>query len=174
MKATAVLEAQHRRVESILDDLQAGNDPSSLLPELANDLAAHMAIEQNIFYPAIHDVDPHLVEESFEEHAVAELALKRLLKTAPADSQFAARVSILRELIRLHVEEEEEELFPKVEQTMNAEQLEALGEKLEQAFVEVREEGFGALIPETFARTSADDALRFIASSVNLGQGLGS
>jgi len=38
---------------------------------LANNLAAHMAIEQNLFYPAVRDVDGRMVAESYEEHAIA-------------------------------------------------------------------------------------------------------
>ena len=167
MKATALLEKQHRKVEAIFDRLEGGEEASASLKELADDLAAHMAIEQNIFYPAIREVDPHLVEESFEEHAMAELALKRLLRTPPRDTQFAARVSILRELIHHHVEEEEEELFPSVERAMNPDKLEVLGQQMESAFAAAQQEGFDALVPQTLARTSADEALKRIASEAS-------
>jgi len=164
MKATTFLEKQHRRVEAILKDLERGNEPSALLKDLASDLAAHMAIEQNIFYPAVREVVPDLIDESFEEHALAEVALKRLLKTPPSDPQFAARVSVLKELIHHHVEEEEDRLFPKVEKALKGYELEVLGKQLEQAFAEAQAEGFEALVPGTFGRTSADEALELIAS----------
>ena len=46
MKATSLLEGQHRRIEGLLKQLESGvADHSALLEELANHLAAHMAIE---------------------------------------------------------------------------------------------------------------------------------
>jgi hemerythrin superfamily protein len=55
--------------------------------------------------------------EAFEEHSIAELGLTRLLATDPEDPSFAARVTTCKEIIEHHVEEEEEELFPKVEKS---------------------------------------------------------
>jgi len=158
MKATALLKKQHRRVQRIFERLENNeSDASTLLTELANDLAAHMAIEQTIFYPAVRDVDSELVSESYQEHAIAELALKRLLSTTPDDETFVAKVTVLRELIGHHVEEEEDQLFPEVEDIMDGEQLDALGGEMQSAFEEAFDEGYEALLPEGTA-TSADDA----------------
>jgi hemerythrin-like domain-containing protein len=158
MKATALLKKQHRKVEGIFEKLENGGaDSVSELTELANDLAAHMAIEQNLFYPAVRDIDPEVVSESYEEHAIAELALKRLLATAGDDVTFAAKVTALKELIEHHVEEEEEELFPKVEHAMDADELEALGSEMAKAFEEASEAGYESLLPEGL-QASADDS----------------
>ena len=149
MKATALLKKQHRTVERIFETLEKGSaDWASDLNELANDLAAHMAIEQEIFYPAVKSIDPKLVGESYEEHAIAEMALKRLLATAGDEPTFGAKVTALKELIEHHVEEEEKELFPKVEEKMDAEELKALGEELSAAFDDAVTEGYKMLLPE--------------------------
>ncbi len=169
MKATALLETQHRKVESTLESLASGKEASALLMELANDLAAHMTIEQNIFYPAVCDLAPTLVHESFEEHSLAEVELKRLLDTPPGDGQFAARVATLAELVHHHVKKEEDQLFPRVESAIGSEALEELGDRLEQAFADAQREGFEALVPRTFAQTSADEALKIIASEAKAG-----
>ncbi|HET8934978.1 MAG TPA: hemerythrin domain-containing protein [Polyangiales bacterium] len=157
MDATKLLEKQHRKVEAILKKLERGNAAAAeLLEELANNLAAHMAIEQEIFYPAIQSVDKKLISESFEEHALAEVSLKRLLATDPEADEFKARATALRELIQHHVEEEETELFPKVEKKLGEEQLEQLEAQMKRRFAEVLNEGFEAAVPRGFARTSAD------------------
>src|SRR4051794_26074876 len=111
MKATTLLQRQHNQVKAIFKKLEGGREqPAPLLEELANSLAAHMAIEQDIFYPAVRAIDEDMVLESLEEHALAEIALKRLLDTSPDDASFAARVTATRELIEHHVKEEEEDL----------------------------------------------------------------
>jgi iron-sulfur cluster repair protein YtfE (RIC family) len=156
MKATALLKKQHRKVESMFASLEKGKgDAAAVLAQLANDLAAHMAIEQTIFYPAIREIDPEMVGESYQEHAIAELALKRLLETPPDDATFAAKVTALKELIEHHVEEEEDELFPAVEDDMEAEKLEVIGTEMQRAFEAASEQGYESLLPEGFS-TSAD------------------
>lgn len=157
MKATALLEQQHRKVKSIFKKLASGrSDAAPLLEELANDLVAHMAIEHEIFYPAVFSLDEDLIAEAFEEHALGELALKRLLQTDPDDETFAARVTAAKELIEHHIEEEEEELFPRVEKKLGDERLEQLGKQMKARFTEVREAGYEAIVPRGFARTLAD------------------
>jgi hemerythrin superfamily protein len=157
MKATSLLESQHRKVEALFKKLSGGRaEHAPVLEELANNLAAHMAIEQELFYPRVKQADSDLVNEAYEEHAVAELALKRLLKTDPEDESFQARVTTLQELIEHHVEEEEKELFPKVEKAMDADELAELGKLMKARFDEVIEAGFEAAVPKGMVRTSAD------------------
>src|SRR3569832_440111 len=147
MKATSLLENQHRRAEALLKKLESGVvDHAAVLEELANSLAAHMAIEQDIFYPAIKRVNEELVNESYEEHALAEVALKRLMATDPEDAEFLARVTALKDLLQLHVQEEEDELFPAVQAVMDKEALEQLGESMQQRFAAVAEAGFEAAV----------------------------
>lgn len=161
MKATALLQSQHRKVEALLKKLENGrSDAGPVLEELADNLAAHMAIEQELFYPRIKEIDADLVNESYEEHAVAELALKRLLTTDPDDESFKARVTTLKELIEHHVEEEEEELFPTVEEKVDEDDLAQLGKEMKARFAEVLETGFADAVPKGWAKTSADVSKR--------------
>ena len=157
MKATSLLESQHRKVEALFKKLENGrSDASAVLEELANNLAAHMAIEQEIFYPRVKEIDADVVNESYEEHAVAELALKRLLAAEEAEETFMARVTTLKELIEHHVEEEEQELFPSVEEQLDEDELARLGKAMKARFEEVLETGFAGAVPKGWAKTSAD------------------
>jgi iron-sulfur cluster repair protein YtfE (RIC family) len=158
MKATSLLESQHRKVEMLFEKLESGrSNREKLLEELANNLAAHMAIEQDIFYPAIKEVDAEVVAESYEEHSLAEVALKRL-RAAPDEEQFKARLTALKELIEHHVSEEEEELFPAVESALGDEMLEKLATKMEEQFDRAYRAGFDATVPKGLNTTSADVA----------------
>ncbi len=97
MKATDLLKKQHRKVEQLFSKLEKGRvGLDDLALELANELAAHMTIEQKLFYPTVRGIAPDLIAESLEEHAVAELALKRLLQTSSKEKEtFHARVVCL-------------------------------------------------------------------------------
>ncbi len=166
MKATDLLKKQHRAVEQLLSKLEKGRGGlSALADELANALAAHMTIEQEILYPAVKEIAPELIAESFEEHAIAELELKRLLLTKPSEKEtFHARVICLKELISHHVKEEEEELFPKLEKKLGDEKLRELGKEMKELYSESLESGYAALLPKSMSRTSADKRPRRVPS----------
>jgi len=168
MKATSLLEKQHRKVKTIFNKLEKGRgEPIESLAELANDLAAHMTIEQEIFYPAVQKLDESLIREAYEEHALAEVALKRLLATHPDNEAFKARVVAAKELIEHHVKEEEEELFPKVERKLGDEKLLALGKEMKARFDAVAQAGFEASVPRGYAKTSADASQRRLSAAAS-------
>lgn len=154
---TQLLEKQHREVEAIFKQLENGKgETAELLKQLSNNLAAHMAIEQEIYYPAVKELKPDLISESYEEHSLAELGLKRLLSTRSTNEAFEARVTACKELIQHHVEEEENELFPVVDRRMKTEQLEALAEEMQAKFDADVAKGFKKLVPAGMDQTSAD------------------
>ena len=154
---TQMLETQHREVEAIFKKLENGKGQTpELLKQLANNLAAHMAIEQNIYYPAVKKLKSDLISESYEEHSLAELGLKRLLSTRSTNEAFEARVTACKELIKHHVEEEEKELFPVVDRRMKAEELDALAEEMQAEFDAALAKGFKKLVPAGMDTTSAD------------------
>lgn len=166
MLATKLLQTQHRKVEGLFQKLEhEPADPEGVLTELANDLAGHMTIEQEIFYPAIQAVDRAIVLESYEEHALAEVALKRLLAADTEAEEWKARVTALKELILHHVQEEEDELFPKVEQALDEERLTELGTQMKERFEQVVEAGYESAVPRGFARTSSDVSRKVLKKS---------
>jgi hemerythrin-like domain-containing protein len=107
---------------------------------------------------------PELVDESYEEHSMAELALKRLLRTSPGDPAFRPRIAVLEELIESHVDKEESELFPAVEKELGA-KLESLGTRMENQFDDAKAQGFESLVPSGFAKTSADEFERLVQAT---------
>lgn len=166
MKATQLLEQQHRKVAATFAKLESlQGDPAELVRELADDLAAHMAIEQQLFYPTVREFRAELVDDSYEEHSIAELALKRLLRASPGDPAFRPRVAVLKELIETHVGHEERQLFPAVEEELGGAKLEDLGAKLQKQFDDAKAQGFASLIPPGFTRTSADEFERFVQAT---------
>ena len=156
--ATALLRAQHKQVEAILKKLEGGrSEAQPLLEQLARALPAHMQIEQELFYPAVREVDEDVVLESFEEHSVAEFALKRLLATPTDDPTFKAKSTTLKELVLHHAKEEERELLPKADKKLPADQNRELGRKMKEMFEQASQQRIQPVIPEG-GRTTADVA----------------
>jgi iron-sulfur cluster repair protein YtfE (RIC family) len=134
-RATDLLVHQHRKVEKLLERLESPKvDVDATLRELADDLTAHIAIEEKLFYPAIRKLDPDLILEGLEEHAMGRFALKRLLGTQATDKALKARLEALKELMTNHHKEEESDLFPKARKAMSSAALEKLGASMKKVF----------------------------------------
>lgn len=146
MMATDILKQQHREFEELMRQIETAEDDeerSALRVELADMLAAHTAIEEELFYPAALDqLGPgSRIRESLEEHAVADFALYRLVTVSVADETFSAKLATLKDVVMNHIEEEESELFPQVEGELDRQALEQLGEKMTARFDERLHEG---------------------------------
>jgi hemerythrin superfamily protein len=159
MNAIELLKAQHKKTKAALEKASEAKLDSRESKKAADELVAHMVIEEHVFYPRVRELMKDMVGESYEEHTVARFALARAL-LARGEEQIKARFTVLKELIEHHVEEEEEELFPKVEKALDDDKLARLGEEMATRFDEVAEAGFQKVIPKGVIITSADKSLK--------------
>jgi len=137
MKATDLLKKQHREVKAMFKKVEKTSDARgrrSLMEQIGQALAMHTRIEEEIFYPAVRGLETtkaeEMVAEAFEEHHVVKLVLKELPQVDPGDERFEAKMTVLSELVEHHADEEEEEMFPLAEK-LGADELRALGERME-------------------------------------------
>ena len=139
MKATDLLKKQHKSVKALfkqVEDTEDGRRRRQLMDEIANELKMHTQIEEEIFYPAVREIGSskaeEMVDESYEEHHVVDLVLAELPNVDPEDERFAAKMTVLSELVEHHADEEEDEMFPMAEKKLGKERLQHLGEQMEQ------------------------------------------
>jgi hemerythrin-like domain-containing protein len=139
MKATDLLKKQHKSVKALfkqVEDTEDGRRRRQLMDEIANELKMHTQIEEEIFYPAVREIGSskaeEMVDESYEEHHVVDLVLAELPNVDPEDERFAAKMTVLSELVEHHADEEEDEMFPMAEKKLGKERLQQLGEQMEQ------------------------------------------
>jgi hemerythrin superfamily protein len=133
MGAIDMLEAQHREVEDLFSDFEeaSAGKKRDIFLKIADKLAVHAAIEEKHFYPAAKAKETEdLLLESVEEHLSVKRIIADLLEQEPDQETLEAKVKVLQEQIEHHVEEEEEELFPKVEKLLGEEALEALEQEM--------------------------------------------
>jgi iron-sulfur cluster repair protein YtfE (RIC family) len=140
MDAVALLVADHNRVRGLVARNEDAHDSgdldeaAKLVAKIVEELEVHMAIEEEVFYPAIHELKDEIgesVDEGIEEHHVAKVLIKELGSLQPTDESWVAKVTVLIESVEHHVDEEEEELFPRVRGASNAAWLKVLAGKLE-------------------------------------------
>jgi hemerythrin superfamily protein len=134
MSAIDMLESQHREVEDLFEEFEKARGPKrkqEIFQQIADKLAVHATIEEKHFYPAAKSKDTEeLVTESVEEHLSVKRLIADLLALDSVDDTFEAKVKVLQEQVEHHVEEEEDELFPKVEKLLDDETLEALEQEM--------------------------------------------
>jgi hypothetical protein len=140
MKASEFLKKQHREVKVLFKKVEGTEDERTrkrLMEEIAEKLKLHTSLEEEIFYPAVKELEEKvkkahdMVMEAYEEHHVVDLVLAELPKVDPAADTFEAKMTVLKELIEHHVEEEEEEMFPMAEKKFGAERSRELAEQME-------------------------------------------
>src|SRR5918911_1452278 len=67
--------------------------------------------------------EAEVLDESLEEHHVVDLIMAELKKMRASDEHFKAKFTVMAENVKHHIEEEENELFPKVEGELDDEEL---------------------------------------------------
>ncbi len=138
-----MLKDEHKSVEKLFKDYEKTGDRAfktrrDLVDRMIEELSKHAVIEEQLFYPVtratVEDIDD-VVLESIEEHHVVKWLLSELENTDVEDERFHAKVTVLIEAVRHHVQEEEAEYFPKVREELGRKALTELGD----AMVEARE-----------------------------------
>jgi hemerythrin superfamily protein len=136
--ALSLLTKDHRDVDELFRRFEATGprakkERRDLVDRMIEALSAHAGIEETVFYPAVRAEVANQgdeVLEALEEHHLVKWTLSELERMAPDDERYAAKVAVLMENVRHHVEEEEKELFPAVRKALGAARLRELGAEL--------------------------------------------
>jgi hemerythrin superfamily protein len=139
--AIVLLKNDHKTVEKLFKQFEKAGDNAhktkrDIVDKIIEELSIHAAIEEQHFYPTIREKAPDIADdvlEGLEEHHVVKWTLSELKGMSPQAERFDAKVTVLIEMVRHHVEEEEGDMFPKVREAMGRKDLQELGETMEKA-----------------------------------------
>jgi len=133
--AISLLKADHRQVEEWFSEFEGARSASKkqqLASKICEALTIHTTIEEEIFYPAFlqatEDKDIH--HEAVVEHDGAKKLIAQIQSMSPEDDYFDAKVTVLSEMIKHHVKEEEKPGGMFAEAKKSEMDLAALGEEL--------------------------------------------
>jgi hemerythrin superfamily protein len=139
--AIVLLKNDHKTVEKLFKQFEKLGDGAlktkrQVVDQIIAELSTHAAIEEQHFYPTIREKAPDVADdvlEGLEEHHIVKWTLSEL-EDLPADAErFDAKVTVLIESVRHHVEEEEGDMFPKVREALGRKELQELGAVMEKA-----------------------------------------
>lgn len=171
MDVTRMLEADHREVEQLFDEIEKaeGAERQPLVDKLAKALLAHMQLEEAVVYPAMKPVTgAEAFEEANTEHELGRSSLQQMLRLAPDEPGFGAALDATKAGISHHVEEEENEVFPKLRKDGGG-----VLEEIATPFMQKRLELGLPMGPDALAAASTKDELLAEAKSAGV-EGAGS
>ncbi len=134
--AIVLLKEDHKEIRRLFKEFQKAGDAEargSVVEKIIEALTMHTYIENECMYPEVRSLLPDLeqdVLESYEEHHVADVLTAELAAMSPRDEHFEAKATVLMENVLHHVEEEEQEWFPKVREGLSRKQLQDMGARL--------------------------------------------
>jgi hemerythrin superfamily protein len=139
--AIALLKSDHEKVKALFAQADALSDTAhaarlKLFKQIDAELTLHTSVEETIFYPAFkaktkrNTDERDEVLEAFEEHAGAKVLIAKLERLDARDETYKAKLQVLGEMIRHHVEEEESVMFPEARKLLGHDELMRLGEQI--------------------------------------------
>ena len=136
MNAIELLKDDHDKVERLFQKVKATEESEhkALFEKIKMELDVHTHIEEKVFYPRLKQEEEleDITLEGIEEHHQAKMFLRELANLSDNSEKFEPKLKVLMEDITHHVQEEEGEMFPKVEKVISKSELEELGKQMEE------------------------------------------
>ena len=134
-----VLTIDHREATELVELIFQTEDPAdrrSMTDMLIAELVRHSVAEEMYVYPAMKEHLPdgeQAVQHDTEEHQELLEQMKQLEALEPTDARFDQLLRDLEATLRDHVQDEEDDQFPKLRARIPHEQLVEMGQKVETA-----------------------------------------
>lgn len=131
--AVALLKADHREVERLFSQFEKAKGEAQkqqLAEQICMELRIHAQIEEEIFYHTAREFlnDDEIVNEALVEHQSAKDLISQIEGMPASDEMFDAKVSVLKEMVEHHVQEEEKTMMPQLQKSEM--DLKGIGEQL--------------------------------------------
>lgn len=136
--AIVMLKNDHQEIRRLFRDFQAAGKNATatkgkLATRIIEKLTVHTFLENEVMYPEVRTRMPDLegdILESYEEHHVADVLCMELHAMSPDVERFDAKMTVLIENVTHHMDEEEQQWFPKVRQGLGRTPLQEIGERM--------------------------------------------
>jgi len=123
LDVTEILHEDHMKVSELFFKFSKTEDESekeALVQEILTELHVHAKVEEEIVYPVVEDEaeeGEELVGEANVEHKMVKYLMAELSQMTGEDEELDAKVTVLCELVKHHIREEEKEMFKKLRES---------------------------------------------------------
>jgi hemerythrin superfamily protein len=115
----SMLKADHKKVKALFAQYEEATPrkQQDIAQTVIQELEIHAELEEELIYPAVRKgtKDDKLMNEATEEHHLVHVLIAELKELDPRDATFIAKFTVLGELVKHHVKEEEGEMFPQAQ-----------------------------------------------------------
>lgn len=126
------LKSEHEELKSLLKKAEdcSEDQRSEILEEIEKELVPHARGEEKTLYALMKeraeakdkDESLDLVNEAYEEHRVADNLMADLKAMDVSEDTWLAHLKVIKENLEHHIEEEEDDLFPKAKKLLSEEE----------------------------------------------------
>jgi hemerythrin superfamily protein len=141
-----LLKEDHQTILSLSENLRTQLQQSDVdmqqisaeMEKLRHAIEAHSRIEEELFYPTCERVDAlrHHIRDAIEAHRALDRELAQLMLTSMETQEqrdaFQQKLAQARHVFDQHRQEEENQLFPEVQNYFSDQELNQLGDELKQ------------------------------------------
>lgn len=123
MEITELLHQDHMKVSELFfqfSKAEGKSEKADLVQQILTELHVHAKVEEEVVYPVVEEEaeeGEELVGEANVEHKMVKYLMAELSQMAGDDQELDAKVTVLCELVKHHVREEEKEMFKKLRES---------------------------------------------------------
>lgn len=135
MNITEIILMDHRKADTLFMEIAAANEPQKIqefFGQLYKDLSVHAEVEEQVVYPAVRSYYNN-TQELYDEQAQMKQLLNSIKAMNPSSSEFKAQVKQLQDIVKDHVRQEENDLFPYIRRNLSEVQMEQMASQFKEA-----------------------------------------
>lgn len=133
-----LLKKDHQEVMGLLEKIKGLSDRepqkrSELFNQVKMEIVPHMKAEEKAFYPVLlkDKKSKEDAMEGMEEHHAAEMVLNELIRMSPQEEFWPAKLSVFKEMVQHHIQEEEGTIFKHAREVIPHDQMSQIVENFE-------------------------------------------
>jgi hemerythrin superfamily protein len=131
-----IIANDHRTVENLFDEVRRGDgDARKVADAIIEEMTAHAAAEEQIFYPALRDMVPggsQMATRAQKEHRLMKDMLGRLRRSQPGETEFESALRALASEVLSHAPVEENDWLPALRSVIGEDKMRELGRIFEE------------------------------------------
>lgn len=135
MNIQELIRMDHTKVNTLFAQVQSTDDPQKLqeyFGQIYKDLSAHSEAEEQIVYPAVRSYYEK-TDDLYKEQAEMKQLLERIKSISPSSPNFKDEVKQLMNAVMHHVQQEESEMFRKINDNFSEQQQEQMATEFKTA-----------------------------------------
>jgi hemerythrin superfamily protein len=144
MDALEMLQSEHDDLRALLAKIVKthGVPARHLFAELMPALEIHEELEQTYLYPHLRQDETarEVALEALEEHHVMDILVREIGQLKPADEGWMPKIRVLKLIAEHHIDEEEQQLFPRVRDIWDDDKCRHVGRSMEELKARRRKE----------------------------------